>query len=161
MYRHITDRPIARSPGRPIETPWTLAALSSRARISKSKLYQRPIATLVDENDATLNIALSNDSQYVQQNKRKSTKWVSSYRVDWEKTALPKRRASTRSICMLLRAQLHRKRTSDRDAQRTIRQRTREHIRSLETQVTELRARDEQLQACYSIIGLSRSKYFS
>ena len=42
-------------------------------------------------------------------------------------------------------AQLERKRANDREAQRTIRQRTREHIESLERQVIELTAKGKQL----------------
>lgn len=41
--------------------------------------------------------------------------------------------------------QLERKRANDREAQRTIRQRTKEHIENLENQVAELRAKSEQM----------------
>ncbi|KAL9115939.1 MAG: hypothetical protein Q9227_000307 [Pyrenula ochraceoflavens] len=54
-------------------------------------------------------------------------------------------RNRTRSVNTMSAAQLERKRANDREAQRTIRQRTKEHIESLEKQVTELTARGKQL----------------
>ena len=54
-------------------------------------------------------------------------------------------RAGTRSVSMLSPAQLERKRANDREAQRTIRQRTREHIENLEKQVSELSEHKEHL----------------
>jgi len=53
----------------------------------------------------------------------------------------PKRRASragTRSVTTLTAAQLERKRANDREAQRAIRQRTKDHIEQLERRVAEL-----------------------
>lgn len=47
-------------------------------------------------------------------------------------------RAGTRSVTTLTAAQLERKRANDREAQRAIRQRTKDHIDSLERQVREL-----------------------
>lgn len=49
-------------------------------------------------------------------------------------------RAGTRSVNTLTAAQLERKRANDREAQRAIRQRTKDHIDSLERQVRELTA---------------------
>lgn len=49
-------------------------------------------------------------------------------------------RAGTRSVTTLSAAQLERKRANDREAQRAIRQRTKDHIDSLERNVNELRA---------------------
>lgn len=63
-----------------------------------------------------------------------------------ESTA-PKRResrAGTRKVTSLTAEQLDRKRANDREAQRTIRQRTKEHIESLEREVAELRAKTER-----------------
>jgi uncharacterized coiled-coil protein SlyX len=54
-------------------------------------------------------------------------------------------RAGTRKVTCLSAEQLERKRANDREAQRTIRQRTKEHIGKLESQVAELSARDEQI----------------
>lgn len=54
-------------------------------------------------------------------------------------------RAGTRKVTCLSAEQLERKRANDREAQRTIRQRTKEHIEKLESQVAELSARDEQM----------------
>lgn len=54
-------------------------------------------------------------------------------------------RAGTRKVTSLSAEQLERKRANDREAQRTIRQRTKEHIEKLESQVAELSARDEQI----------------
>jgi len=52
-----------------------------------------------------------------------------------------------RSVCSLSDAQLERKRANDREAQRIIRKRTREHIENLERQVAELsEEKDQALQ---------------
>ncbi|KAF2017642.1 hypothetical protein BU24DRAFT_389064 [Aaosphaeria arxii CBS 175.79] len=50
-------------------------------------------------------------------------------------------RAGTRSVSTLTAAQLERKRANDREAQRAIRQRTKDHIEGLERQVRDLTAR--------------------
>lgn len=47
-------------------------------------------------------------------------------------------RAGTRSVTTLTAAQLERKRANDREAQRAIRQRTKDHIENLERRITEL-----------------------
>lgn len=52
-------------------------------------------------------------------------------------------RAGTRSVSTLSTAQLERKRANDREAQRAIRQRTKDHIDSLERTVSELRHSNE------------------
>jgi len=52
-------------------------------------------------------------------------------------------RAGTRSVTSLSAAQLERKRANDREAQRAIRQRTKDHIYSLEKDLNELRASHE------------------
>jgi regulator of replication initiation timing len=49
-------------------------------------------------------------------------------------------RAGTRSVTTLTAAQLERKRANDREAQRAIRQRTKDHIADLERQIQELTA---------------------
>jgi regulator of replication initiation timing len=49
-------------------------------------------------------------------------------------------RAGTRSVTTLTAAQLERKRANDREAQRAIRQRTKDHIESLERQIRDLTA---------------------
>jgi hypothetical protein len=49
-------------------------------------------------------------------------------------------RAGTRSVTTLTTAQLERKRANDREAQRAIRQRTKDHIDTLERQVRDLTA---------------------
>jgi hypothetical protein len=49
-------------------------------------------------------------------------------------------RAGTRSVSTLTAAQLERKRANDREAQRAIRQRTKDHIDGLERQIRELAA---------------------
>lgn len=53
-------------------------------------------------------------------------------------------RAGTRKVTSLSAEQLERKRANDREAQRTIRQRTREHIERLEHQVSELKTKGDQ-----------------
>ncbi|KAF2093477.1 hypothetical protein NA57DRAFT_21482, partial [Rhizodiscina lignyota] len=52
-------------------------------------------------------------------------------------------RAGTRSVSTLTAAQLERKRANDREAQRAIRQRTKEHIENLERRIAELTATDD------------------
>ncbi|KAH8698844.1 hypothetical protein BGW36DRAFT_151334 [Talaromyces proteolyticus] len=54
-------------------------------------------------------------------------------------------RAGTRKVTSLTAEQLERKRANDREAQRTIRARTKEHIENLEHQVAELSAKGEQV----------------
>jgi hypothetical protein len=49
-------------------------------------------------------------------------------------------RAGTRSVTTLSAAQLERKRANDREAQRAIRQRTKDHIDNLERNINELKA---------------------
>lgn len=49
-------------------------------------------------------------------------------------------RAGTRSVSTLTAAQLERKRANDREAQRAIRQRTKDHIETLEHRIAELSA---------------------
>ncbi|KAE8389880.1 hypothetical protein ETB97_012372 [Aspergillus alliaceus] len=58
----------------------------------------------------------------------------------------PKKRESRtgRKVTSLSAEQLERKRANDREAQRTIRQRTKEHIERLEHQVAELKSKKEQ-----------------
>ncbi|ODM18733.1 hypothetical protein SI65_05350 [Aspergillus cristatus] len=53
-------------------------------------------------------------------------------------------RAGTRKVTSLSAEQLERKRANDREAQRTIRQRTKEHIENLKLQVAELKAKGQQ-----------------
>lgn len=55
-------------------------------------------------------------------------------------------RAGTRSVTTLSAVQLERKRANDRDAQRAIRQRTKDHIEGLEGRITELTATYEAQQ---------------
>jgi regulator of replication initiation timing len=52
-------------------------------------------------------------------------------------------RAGTRSVSTLTAAQLERKRANDREAQRAIRQRTKDHIASLERRIAELTATND------------------
>ena len=52
-------------------------------------------------------------------------------------------RAGTRSVTTLSAAQLERKRANDREAQRAIRQRTKDHIEQLENSISELRGSQE------------------
>jgi len=52
-------------------------------------------------------------------------------------------RAGSRSVTTLSAAQLERKRANDREAQRAIRQRTKDHIEHLEKSISDLRATQE------------------
>lgn len=68
--------------------------------------------------------------------------------MDPDKEATPSKkresRVGARKVTTLSSEQLERKRANDREAQRTIRQRTREHIEQLEHQVAELSAKGDQ-----------------
>jgi hypothetical protein len=64
-------------------------------------------------------------------------------------------RAGTRSVSTLTAAQLERKRANDREAQRAIRQRTKDHIETLQRQVADLTAQLEQ-NASPKLIELMR-----
>ena len=55
-------------------------------------------------------------------------------------------RAGTRSVNSLTSAQLERKRQNDRDAQRAIRKRTKDHIETLERENTDLTTKVEPLE---------------
>lgn len=55
-------------------------------------------------------------------------------------------RAGTRSVTTLSAAQLERKRANDREAQRAIRQRTKDHIETLEHRINELTVNEEKTQ---------------
>lgn len=68
--------------------------------------------------------------------------------MDSDKEATPSKKRETRvgarKVTTLSAEQLERKRANDREAQRTIRQRTREHIEQLEHQVADLSAKGDQ-----------------
>ena len=58
-------------------------------------------------------------------------------------------RAGTRSVSTLSAAQLERKRANDREAQRAIRQRTKDHIENLERRISELTGSQEAREKLY------------
>ena len=62
-----------------------------------------------------------------------------------EGTKERKSRAGTRSVTTLSTQQLIRKRANDREAQRAIRQRTKDHIDNLERRIAQLSSKDEKL----------------
>ncbi|KAK6434186.1 hypothetical protein LTR95_009626 [Oleoguttula sp. CCFEE 5521] len=61
-------------------------------------------------------------------------------------------RAGTRSVSTLSTAQLERKRANDREAQRAIRQRTKDHIDGLERNITELRQSHDASEQVVAVI---------
>ena len=65
-------------------------------------------------------------------------------------------RAGTRSVSTLSAAQLERKRANDREAQRAIRARTKEHIEKLERRIHELTSQDERNEQL--LAALKRNK---
>ena len=65
-------------------------------------------------------------------------------------------RAGTRSVSTLSAAQLERKRANDREAQRAIRARTKEHIEKLEKRIHELTSSDERNEQL--LAALKRNK---
>lgn len=79
---------------------------------------------------------------------RKSARSTSKEKAPSDLPAAPRPpdpRVGTRSVNTLSEAQLERKRANDREAQRIIRKRTREHIENLERQVAELGDQKERL----------------
>lgn len=67
-------------------------------------------------------------------------------------------RAGTRSVTTLSAAQLERKRANDREAQRAIRQRTKEHIEKLERRIAELTSGDDDNEREQLVAALKRNK---
>lgn len=67
-------------------------------------------------------------------------------------------RAGTRSVTTLTAAQLERKRANDREAQRAIRQRTKDHIESLERQVRDLQTQLENTSSSKMIDIMRRNE---
>lgn len=67
-------------------------------------------------------------------------------------TTAPASRAGTRSVTTLNAEQLARKRANDREAQRAIRQRTREHIERLENRIKELSENNPESDAAFEAV---------
>ncbi|KAI0853091.1 hypothetical protein F5Y00DRAFT_271586 [Daldinia vernicosa] len=67
------------------------------------------------------------------------------------------KRKGTRSVSTLTPSQLARKRANDRDAQRAIRARTKEHIESLEREIAELRSHQDRDQTIQTLLRRNRS----
>jgi serine phosphatase RsbU (regulator of sigma subunit) len=63
----------------------------------------------------------------------------------------------TRSVSTLTPAQLARKRANDREAQRAIRARTKEHIERLESEIDELRGMQNRDQAVQELLRRNRA----
>lgn len=67
------------------------------------------------------------------------------------------KRKGTRSVSTLTPSQLARKRANDREAQRAIRARTKEHIDSLEREIEELRSQQNRDQTVQSLLRQNKS----
>ncbi|KAI0108242.1 hypothetical protein F4814DRAFT_50217 [Daldinia grandis] len=67
------------------------------------------------------------------------------------------KRKGTRSVSTLTPSQLARKRANDREAQRAIRARTKEHIESLEREIEELRSHQDRDQTIQTLLRRNRS----
>ncbi|KAI1812564.1 hypothetical protein GGS20DRAFT_591594 [Poronia punctata] len=67
------------------------------------------------------------------------------------------KRKGTRSVSTLTPAQLARKRANDREAQRAIRARTKEHIENLEREIDELRTQKSRDQTVQELLGRNRA----
>ncbi|GAP84559.2 putative bzip transcription factor [Rosellinia necatrix] len=67
------------------------------------------------------------------------------------------KRKGTRSVSTLTPSQLARKRANDREAQRAIRARTKEHIENLEKEIDELRSQQSQDQTVRDLLGKNRA----
>ncbi|KAI1308559.1 hypothetical protein F5Y03DRAFT_404865 [Xylaria venustula] len=66
------------------------------------------------------------------------------------------KRKGTRSVSTLTPSQLARKRANDREAQRAIRARTKEHIENLEREIDELRSQHSRDQTVQDLLGRNR-----
>ncbi|KAI1199448.1 hypothetical protein F5X97DRAFT_121176 [Nemania serpens] len=73
-----------------------------------------------------------------------------------DKTKVGKRKG-TRSVSTLTPSQLARKRANDREAQRAIRARTKEHIENLEREIDELRSHQSRDQTVRDLLGRNRA----
>ncbi|KAI1177697.1 hypothetical protein F4777DRAFT_189260 [Nemania sp. FL0916] len=73
-----------------------------------------------------------------------------------DKTKVGKRKG-TRSVSTLTPSQLARKRANDREAQRAIRARTKEHIENLEREIDELRSQHSRDQTVRDLLGRNRA----
>ncbi|TGJ79588.1 hypothetical protein E0Z10_g9182 [Xylaria hypoxylon] len=67
------------------------------------------------------------------------------------------KRKGTRSVSTLTPSQLARKRANDREAQRAIRARTKEHIESLEKEIDELRSQHSRDRTVQDLLGRNRA----
>ncbi|KAI0399327.1 hypothetical protein F4802DRAFT_52336 [Xylaria palmicola] len=67
------------------------------------------------------------------------------------------KRKGTRSVSTLTPSQLARKRANDREAQRAIRARTKEHIENLEREIDELRSQQNRDQTVRDLLGRNRA----
>ncbi|KAI1284039.1 hypothetical protein F5Y07DRAFT_407540 [Xylaria sp. FL0933] len=67
------------------------------------------------------------------------------------------KRKGTRSVSTLTPSQLARKRANDREAQRAIRARTKEHIENLEREIDELRSQQSRDQTVQDLLGRNRA----
>jgi hypothetical protein len=103
-----------------------------------------PLSTNVSWSSMNQNLP---DSSYSGLERTQSHGYASSGSEQPKKTgSTTKKRASragTRSVSTLSAAQLERKRANDREAQRAIRQRTKDHIDGLESTIAELRRSQE------------------
>lgn len=76
---------------------------------------------------------------------RRSTSWTQSANNQKRQKRQQHRTPPKRSVNSLSATQLERKRANDREAQRLIRQRTKERIHSLERQISDLKNENERL----------------
>ncbi|KAI0842530.1 hypothetical protein F5Y06DRAFT_284657 [Hypoxylon sp. FL0890] len=67
------------------------------------------------------------------------------------------KRKGTRSVSTLTPSQLARKRANDREAQRAIRQRTKEHIENLEREIEQLRSGQDRDQTIQTLLRKNRA----
>ncbi|KAK5628941.1 hypothetical protein RRF57_004657 [Xylaria bambusicola] len=67
------------------------------------------------------------------------------------------KRKGTRSVSTLTPSQLARKRANDREAQRAIRARTKEHIENLEREIDELRSQQSRDQTVRDLLGRNKA----
>ncbi|KAI8946926.1 hypothetical protein F4801DRAFT_592967 [Xylaria longipes] len=81
---------------------------------------------------------------------------VSMTRTTADKAKAGKRKG-TRSVSTLTPSQLARKRANDREAQRAIRARTKEHIENLEREIDELRSQQSRDQTVRDLLGRNRA----
>ncbi|KAJ2992023.1 hypothetical protein NUW58_g2311 [Xylaria curta] len=108
----------------------------------------------MDHLTATLPSSSSRNTSPAASNYSESSVSMTKSGADKAKTG---KRKGTRSVSTLTPSQLARKRANDREAQRAIRARTKEHIENLEREIEELRSQHSRDQTVRDLLGRNKA----